>query len=330
MKKNERVNKNIKGEKDRIQHKAQQNPESMVDKYPARDTDQSLLMETPFYSRMDEHAATLSRIPFAVQRQEYIMRLNNTYGNRYVQRLMKSVDGQARRQDELEEEELLQAKLDMQRQEVPEEEEELLQAKRDVQMMPNRQRQDIPEEEEVVSGARMKPIRENVVQQRSGSGRSASSNHRASPSSSATGEIGDAVDLDGQGLYGWNRVTYDTDVATVVNGVIPTESSEEEMPRIVIFTGTHGTDPGGHLLNDEESREFVGEDQATASAVMAANPGVEIDVIDVVNSYGTKGELTSIYGMTDYIRILGWCFSQRSYGLGSSIKSNWWPEPDNL
>ena len=330
MKKNERVNKNIKGEKDRIQHKAQQNPESMVDKYPARDTDQSLLMETPFYSRMDEHAATLSRIPFTVQRQEYIMRLNNTYGNRYVQRLMKSVDGQARRQDELEEEELLQAKLDMQRQEVPEEEEELLQAKRDVQMMPNRQRQDIPEEEEVVSGARMKPMRENVVQQRSGSGRIASSNHRASPSSSATGEIGDAVDLDGQGLYGWNRVTYDTDVATVVNGVIPTESSEEEMPRIVIFSGTHGTDPGGHLLNDEDSREFVGEDQATASAVMAANPGVEIDVIDVVNSYGTKGELTSIYGMTDYIRILGWCFSQRSYGLGSSIKSNWWPEPDNL
>jgi hypothetical protein len=186
------------------------------------------------------------------------------------------------------------------------------------------------EEEEVVEGARSKPLREDSAQQRAAPGLRSSPAQRASPSSSATGEIGDAVDLDGEGLYGWNRITYASDIATVINGVIPTTSSEEEMPRIVVFSGTHGTDPGGHLVNDAASRDFVAEDQATANAAMAANPGVEVEVIDVVTSYGTKADLTSVYGMTDYIRVLGWCFSQRSYGLGDSIKSNWWPEPDSL
>lgn len=96
MEKNERVRKNNRGDKDQRRHIAQQDSEPMVDKSLARDTDQSLLMETPFYSQMDEHATTLSRIPLAVQRQEYIMRLNNTYGLRYVQRLLKSINAQAK------------------------------------------------------------------------------------------------------------------------------------------------------------------------------------------------------------------------------------------
>ena len=353
MKKNERVNKNIKSEKDRIQHKAQQNPEFMVDKYPARDTDQSLLMETPFSSRMDEHAATLSRIPFAVQRQEYIMRLNNTYGNRYVQRLMKSVDGQSRRQDELEEEELLQAKRDVQRQEVPEEEEELLQAKRDVQrqdipeeeevqMMPNRRRQ---EEEELeypgprsryergdvlnYPGSRMAPVRVSTTRERSSSELSYSTAQRAAPHSSATANIGDAVNLDGEALYGWDRTITGRDVETVVNGVVPTVSSDEEMPRIIIYSGTHGNTVG-HLINDATSRGFVAEDQATASAASAADPQVEAEVIDVVTGYPEKSDLTANYGRTNYIRILAWCYSKRSYELSNRIKSNWWQAPDNL
>ena len=162
MEKNDKVKKNKKNDKDQKQHQAQHGFDPMVDKSPARDTDQSLLMETPFYSRMDEHAATLSRIPFTVQRQEYIMRLNNTYGLRYVQRLLESVNGQAKltvsspgdiyeqeadkvadevtqkiniqaqRQEVPEEEELIQGKLDIQRQEELEEE-ELLQAKLDIQ-----------------------------------------------------------------------------------------------------------------------------------------------------------------------------------------------------
>jgi hypothetical protein len=185
MEKNDKVKKNKKNDKDQKQHQAQHGFDPMVDKSPARDTDQSLLMETPFYSRMDEHAATLSRIPFTVQRQEYIMRLNNTYGLRYVQRLLESVNGQAKltvsspgdiyeqeadkvadevtqkiniqaqRQEVPEEEELIQGKLDIQRQEELEEE-ELLQAKLDIQKQEEEeeeiqaQRQEEEEEEELV------------------------------------------------------------------------------------------------------------------------------------------------------------------------------------
>jgi hypothetical protein len=49
------------------------------------------LRETPFRPRMEEHAATLSRIPFSVQRQKFITHLLQTYGNGYVQRLMESM-----------------------------------------------------------------------------------------------------------------------------------------------------------------------------------------------------------------------------------------------
>jgi hypothetical protein len=67
----------------------------------------SSVNETPFYPRMEEHAATLSRIPFSIQRHEFIMRLNQAYGERYVQRLVESVRAQAKptiqRQEEEEE-----------------------------------------------------------------------------------------------------------------------------------------------------------------------------------------------------------------------------------
>jgi len=178
-------------------------------------------------------------------------------------------------------------------------------------------------------GPRMKPLRENVAQQRGGSERNSSTAQRASPSSSATGKIGDAVDLDGQAMYGWDRTITAADVARVVNGVIPTMSSEEEMPRIVIFSGTHGNEVG-NLVNDAVSRGFVAEDQATANAANAADPQVQAEVIDVVNSYPTKADLTANYGRTNYIRILAWCFSKRSYGLRNRVKSNWWAAPDNL
>ena len=180
-------------------------------------------------------------------------------------------------------------------------------------------------------GPRTRTSQENGGQQRGSSERSSAPGQRAAPSMSATGELGDAIDLDGEALYGWNRTITADDVATVVNGVVPTMSSEEEteFPRIVIFSGTHGN-TAGHLVNDATSRGFVGEDQATANAVMAANPGVRVEVIDVVTSYTEKEDVTSIYGMDDYIRILGWCYSSRSYGLGDNIKSNWWADPDSL
>jgi hypothetical protein len=45
---------------------------------------------------IDRHAGILAGIPFAVQRQEFIMQLQQTYGNRYVQRVMESIKAQAK------------------------------------------------------------------------------------------------------------------------------------------------------------------------------------------------------------------------------------------
>jgi hypothetical protein len=56
----------------------------------------SALTETPFYPRMEEHAEILSRIPYSAQRHEFIIHLNNTYGLRYAQRLVESVNAQAK------------------------------------------------------------------------------------------------------------------------------------------------------------------------------------------------------------------------------------------
>ncbi|UCE08196.1 MAG: hypothetical protein JSW07_09300, partial [bacterium] len=59
-------------------------------------TDPSLikptLTETPFSPRMKDHAAELSEIQFAAQRDDFILRLHQTYGSRYVQRLRESIN----------------------------------------------------------------------------------------------------------------------------------------------------------------------------------------------------------------------------------------------
>ena len=54
------------------------------------------LMETPFYPRMGTDAAIMAEIPVSAQRHEFIMRLQQTYGNQYVQRLLESVRAQAK------------------------------------------------------------------------------------------------------------------------------------------------------------------------------------------------------------------------------------------
>ena len=273
------------------------------------------LTETPFYPRMDEHIAILSRVPFSVQRREFMMRLHQTYGNRYVQRLMESMAVQAK-PTVSSPDDIYEKKGD-----------QVAEKAVGAISSPQVQRQD--EDELDYPGPRMAPLREKVAQERGSSERSFSPAQRASPSSSATGNIGDAIDLDGQALYGWNRAINAADVETVVNGVVPTMTSDEEMPRIVMFSGTHGNE-AGHLVNDAISRGFVDEDQATANAANAADPQVQAEVIDVVNSYPTKADLTANYGRTNYIRILAWCFSKQSYDLGNGIKSNWWAAPDNL
>ncbi|MFC1958423.1 hypothetical protein ACFLV6_00660 [Chloroflexota bacterium] len=73
-----------------------QDSQLLFDRSHAWDQGLLSLTETPFYPRMDEHAAILSSIPFFAQRHEFIMRLHHTYGNRYVQRLMGSMKVQAK------------------------------------------------------------------------------------------------------------------------------------------------------------------------------------------------------------------------------------------
>ena len=145
MKNNERLRKNLKSDKDQRPHKAQHGSEPIVNKSLTREGDQSPILETPFYSRMDEHAATLSRIPFTAQRQEYIMRLNNAYGLRYVQRLLESVNAQAKltvsdpgdiyeqEADKVADEVTREINAQVQRQNQEEEEEELIQPMQDLQ-----------------------------------------------------------------------------------------------------------------------------------------------------------------------------------------------------
>jgi hypothetical protein len=37
--------------------------------------------ETPYYPRMEEHATLLSEMPLNAQREEFVLRLHETYGN---------------------------------------------------------------------------------------------------------------------------------------------------------------------------------------------------------------------------------------------------------
>jgi hypothetical protein len=262
--------------------------------------------------------ATLSRTDIQNLSREDILTLQQTYGNRAVTRLLEQRLGNNG------------GYFDSQESQRPEEEEEppVSAVDQEEDKVPGPRSTDARDDELTYPGPRSAAARGVGVQQRSVAGMRAPTAQRASPSSSATGNIGDAIDVDGEAMYGWTRTISWVDVARVVRGVIPTASSDEEMPRIVIFSGTQG-DEEGHLVNDATSRGFVNEDQATANDVMNDNPGVQVEVVDVVTQYRTKGDLTSIYGYTDYIRILGWCYSALSYALGDTITSNWWPAPDD-
>ena len=75
---------------------SQRDYQPLIDQSYTPDQRPFSLTETPFYPRMDEHAAVLSGIPFSAQRHEFIMRLHQTYGNSYVQRLMESMKVRAK------------------------------------------------------------------------------------------------------------------------------------------------------------------------------------------------------------------------------------------
>jgi len=134
-----------------------------------------------------------------------------------------------------------------------------------------------------------------------------------------------AINLDGEGLYGWDRTIGKDDVAVVLNNLVTNQASTAKGKTIGIYSGTHGGDKGN--LHNIGAARFVGEDQATANTAMADNPGTKIEVTDVT-TYKTKDQLTSVFGMTNYTRILAWCYSKRSHDNRETLKSNWWPAPD--
>ena len=121
-----------------------------------------------------------------------------------------------------------------------------------------------------------------------------------------------------------------SDVDSVVRDLVTTQADAVKGNNIVIYSGTHGTSTG-NLVNTGAGA-FVGEDQATANAVTAdpgAPEGTSISVVDV-NTL-SKDQLVNIMdNTTDHVRILAWCYSARSWVNSTSIKSNWWPAPDNL
>jgi len=92
----ESVNRGKQKDLEQKHRTRQQQSQPSSDAFHAWDDGQSALLETPFIPRIEEHVAILSRIPFSVQRHEFIMRLHKTYGNRYVQRLMESMNVQAK------------------------------------------------------------------------------------------------------------------------------------------------------------------------------------------------------------------------------------------
>jgi outer membrane protein OmpA-like peptidoglycan-associated protein len=110
--------------------------------------------DTSFYPRMDEHSAILSGMPFSAQRHAFIMRLHQTYGNKYVQRLLASIKAQAKLtvsspNDACEQEadrvaESVTRTISSQALRQPEEEEEVM-----TSLIPQAQRQMAVEEEEV-------------------------------------------------------------------------------------------------------------------------------------------------------------------------------------
>lgn len=77
------------------QIKRQQN-EPVFNRLHTLDGNPLLTGEVPFYPVQSSHAETLLKIPSSEKRHEFAMRLQQTYGNRYVQRLVESVRAQAK------------------------------------------------------------------------------------------------------------------------------------------------------------------------------------------------------------------------------------------
>jgi len=170
MTEHKRTRQKKQDEVDQKRRLRQQESEPLFEQHHSLEPDVVSITETPFVPRIDEHAELLAMARSDEQRANFMIHLQQTYGNAYAQRLLnsraaqakltinppsdvyeqeadrvadtvtKTVTSQVRRQ--VEEEEELQTKPFFQRQAEPEEEEEL-------QTKAALQRQDIPEEQEL-------------------------------------------------------------------------------------------------------------------------------------------------------------------------------------
>jgi hypothetical protein len=208
---------------------------------------------------------------------------------------------------------------------------------------PQSLRQDIPEDEQYAfPGPRSSNAREEIVEYpgpRSMSAREATVKQQGGyqPGSALAyrgvkmgglKSVGDAHHL-GDGLFGWDRAMSASDVRSLLTGLVSNQSSAIEGKPIYILSGTHGTEDGD--LVNTGAGGFVGEDQATADEITSdpdTPEGTKIEVVDV--NIFSKKEVTTFFGMSEWIRILAWCYSERSYKRSEDLKSNWWPTPDKL
>jgi hypothetical protein len=83
-------------EGDQKQRTRQKNPELLVDQFHTWEQGISSLAETPFQPQMDAHAELLANARSGTQRAGLVIHLQQTYGNRYVQRLLNSKALQAK------------------------------------------------------------------------------------------------------------------------------------------------------------------------------------------------------------------------------------------
>jgi len=138
----------------------QQEPESSFDQFYDWDVGDFSLSETQFIPRMDEHAELLAMSPSDEASANLVLQLQQTYGNRYVQRLLNSKMVQAKltvnapgdiyeqEAERMADEVISAEKSQVQRQEEEEEEEEEVQAQRQEEEEEELQAQRQPAEEE--------------------------------------------------------------------------------------------------------------------------------------------------------------------------------------
>ncbi|MCW4020540.1 MAG: hypothetical protein NWF14_04850, partial [Candidatus Bathyarchaeota archaeon] len=81
---------------DQKHHAVKQKPQPLFDQFHAWGQGLVSIGETPFLPRTDEHAELIARAASDEHRASLVLHLQQTYGNRYVQRLIESMKVQAK------------------------------------------------------------------------------------------------------------------------------------------------------------------------------------------------------------------------------------------